>query len=109
MVDALGFSAGGHLAASLATGFEEHLHKPVDAIDGLDPRPRSVGLIYPVISHERGIGHAESSARLLGAHPGPALVERRSPVLHVGARSEEHTSELQSLMRTSYAVFCLNK
>src|SRR3546814_6665041 len=31
-------------------------------------------------------------------------------VLHVGteaARSEEHTSELQSLMRTSYAVFCL--
>src|SRR3546814_4522824 len=26
-----------------------------------------------------------------------------------GARSEEHTSELQSLMRTSYAVFCLQK
>src|SRR3546814_9683367 len=29
--------------------------------------------------------------------------------LPVGARSEEHTSELQSLMRTSYAVFCLKK
>src|SRR3546814_10862107 len=30
--------------------------------------------------------------------------------LHVGAwRSEEHTSELQSLLRTSYAVFCLKK
>src|SRR3546814_5096390 len=27
----------------------------------------------------------------------------------VGIRSEEHTSELQSLMRTSYAVFCLKK
>src|SRR3546814_9472547 len=27
----------------------------------------------------------------------------------LGARSEEHTSELQSLMRTSYAVFCLKK
>src|SRR3546814_1302731 len=26
-----------------------------------------------------------------------------------GCRSEEHTSELQSLMRSSYAVFCLNK
>src|SRR3546814_5872859 len=26
-----------------------------------------------------------------------------------GCRSEEHTSELQSLMRISYAVFCLNK
>src|SRR3546814_10173572 len=30
-----------------------------------------------------------------------------NPIL--GARSEEHTSELQSLMRISYAVFCLKK
>src|SRR3546814_2846393 len=29
--------------------------------------------------------------------------------LHVHPRSEEHTSELQSLMRISYAVFCLKK
>src|SRR3546814_20114177 len=29
--------------------------------------------------------------------------------LGVGCRSEEHTSELQSLMRISYAVFCLEK
>src|SRR3546814_7028171 len=29
--------------------------------------------------------------------------------LSVGVRSEEHTSELQSLMRISYAVFCLKK
>src|SRR3546814_1355893 len=29
--------------------------------------------------------------------------------LKTGHRSEEHTSELQSLMRTSYAVFCLKK
>src|SRR3546814_1163838 len=28
---------------------------------------------------------------------------------HMGVRSEEHTSELQSLMRISYAVFCLKK
>src|SRR3546814_10795091 len=33
--------------------------------------------------------------------------ERRKPAL--GQRSEEHTSELQSLMRISYAVFCLKK
>src|SRR3546814_3400596 len=31
------------------------------------------------------------------------------PRLGPGARSEEHTSELQSLMRISYAVFCLKK
>src|SRR3546814_1380672 len=30
-------------------------------------------------------------------------------VLRIGRRSEEHTSELQSLMRISYAVFCLKK
>src|SRR3546814_6175539 len=33
---------------------------------------------------------------------------RRGPH-HPAFRSEEHTSELQSLMRTSYAVFCLKK
>src|SRR3546814_6015975 len=30
-------------------------------------------------------------------------------ILHAAVRSEEHTSELQSLMRNSYAVFCLKK
>src|SRR3546814_7703032 len=30
-------------------------------------------------------------------------------VVDIGQRSEEHTSELQSLMRISYAVFCLKK
>src|SRR3546814_4681613 len=38
--------------------------------------------------------------------------ERPSSLLHwleVRIRSEEHTSELQSLMRISYAVFCLKK
>src|SRR3546814_4373466 len=35
--------------------------------------------------------------------------ERRRGVGDLGERSEEHTSELQSLMRISYAVFCLKK
>src|SRR3546814_1854735 len=34
---------------------------------------------------------------------------RRAGARGTGARSEEHTSELQSLMRISYAVFCLKK
>src|SRR3546814_20112600 len=33
----------------------------------------------------------------------------REPVIGISERSEEHTSELQSLMRSSYAVFCLKK
>src|SRR3546814_6587671 len=41
-----------------------------------------------------------------------AVARRPTSVLSIAAtilRSEEHTSELQSLMRISYAVFCLNK
>src|SRR3546814_10204793 len=34
---------------------------------------------------------------------------RRAKLAHDHSRSEEHTSELQSLMRISYAVFCLKK
>src|SRR3546814_4955123 len=34
---------------------------------------------------------------------------KRVPVFPIPGRSEEHTSELQSLMRNSYAVFCLKK
>src|SRR3546814_2066539 len=40
------------------------------------------------------------------AHVGAAPQQLGEPLLH---RSEEHTSELQSLMRISYAVFCLKK
>src|SRR3546814_5219980 len=42
---------------------------------------------------------------------GRLTVRLRFPAdgLRPGVRSEEHTSELQSLMRTSYAVFCLKK
>src|SRR3546814_4476983 len=43
----------------------------------------------------------------------PAPVETAAPAIELaapqGKRSEEHTSELQSLMRISYAVFCLKK
>src|SRR3546814_10772509 len=50
--------------------------------------------------------------RRCGADQG---IEQRRPVASCdradqrGLRSEEHTSELQSLMRNSYAVFCLNR
>src|SRR3546814_9366785 len=41
--------------------------------------------------------------------PNAVLNLTRRPVLRLVDRSEEHTSELQSLMRTPYAVFCMNK
>src|SRR3546814_1600250 len=45
--------------------------------------------------------------RTLPGRGGPAL--RSHPDRHQQGRSEEHTSELQSLMRISYAAFCLKK
>src|SRR3546814_10191191 len=49
---------------------------------------------------------------ILGNPLAPALLERIEPepaLTQYIRRSEEHTSELQSLMRISYAVFCLKK
>src|SRR3546814_1395984 len=42
-----------------------------------------------------------------GSDPAPATTAE--PPQPIASRSEEHTSELQSLMRISYAVFCLKK
>ena len=84
---AVGFSAGGHLGATLATGFAEPVYAPVDAADTFSARPDGVGLIYPVISHVPGIGHAESSRLLLGENPSARLVAKRSPAQHVSAET----------------------
>src|SRR3546814_6746463 len=55
--------------------------------------------------------HHRSARRIgTGAHPANADRARYTARCRLRpARSEEHTSELQSLMRTSYAVFCLKK
>src|SRR3546814_7338294 len=51
-------------------------------------------------------GHLRAHPALAGARGHRELVSDR---YHHRPRSEEHTSELQSLMRISYAVFCLKK
>ena len=76
-VGVMGFSAGGHVAASLATRHAEPLHAPVDAVDGLPARPAYAVLVYPVIDMGDQ-AHAGSRARLLGAVPDPASVQAYS-------------------------------
>src|SRR3546814_9574472 len=74
---------------------------------GLQHRPACAGGGWQ-LRHARNGGRAGTVA-----DPGRARFKRRSDRRrrpHAGpARSEEHTSELQSLMRISYAVFCLKK
>src|SRR3546814_8568315 len=52
-----------------------------------------------------GLGSGPSLAQALSAAP----LSPTRLIAHWSSRSEEHTSELQSLMRISYAVFCLQK
>src|SRR3546814_8220231 len=60
----------------------------------------------------RGLRSAGSATTAIDAASLRPLCEQRSPwqkILPQAGRSEEHTSELQSLMHSSYAVFCLKK
>ncbi len=64
----IGFSAGGHVAASLATRQNEAVYDPVDEADKLDARPDFAGLVYPVITMGERT-HPGSRLSLLGADP----------------------------------------
>src|SRR3546814_3774718 len=59
--------------------------------------------------HRHADGHRGRSHRWHGREPVRVVQGRDQDVDPVQRRSEEHTSELQSLMRISYAVFCLKK
>src|SRR3546814_2392017 len=56
----------------------------------------------------RAVGMEGSIGSLRPGRAGDVVIWDNDP-LELGSRSEEHTSELQSLMRISYAVFCLKK
>jgi acetyl esterase/lipase len=74
----MGFSAGGHLAASAATLFdapEGRTGAPLDATSG---RPDFVALLYPVITLQPPFAHAGSRQSLLGPNPDPMLIQRMS-------------------------------
>src|SRR3546814_3179936 len=57
----------------------------------------------------RGVGRSPARAYPRGDRLHQLGPERQGQARAEDARSEEHTSELQSLMRISYAVFCLKK
>src|SRR3546814_8643348 len=72
---------------------------------------RSAGLVEPTQPTARNNGMACGSWSRPASLRQRDLIRRRrhDRLLELGQRSEEHTSELQSLMRISYAVFCLKK
>lgn len=74
----MGFSAGGHVAASLATRPYETVYKPIGEIDSLDAKPTFAALMYPVITMSAEGAHPGSRLKLLGANPPDALVAATS-------------------------------
>lgn len=75
---ALGFSAGGHLAGSLATRHAERVYAPVDAADQFSARPDLAGLIYPVVSMAAPFTHLGSRDNLFGTGADPKALAAAS-------------------------------
>jgi acetyl esterase/lipase len=77
---AIGYSAGGHVASTLATHFDKSY---VDNPDQVELRPSFLVLVYPVISMDAKITHMDSRKALLGAEPSEAQLRFFSNELHV--------------------------
>src|SRR3546814_2469509 len=100
-----------------------HLNRPFSASPRLSTNPpspstggagaaglhrRACGRRGAMTMSDHQLAQRERRARLLAAAPDWRASDARvDPRVAIGSRSEEHTSELQSLMRISYAVFCL--
>lgn len=67
----MGFSAGGYVAATLATTFRQKVYEPVDDADTLPARPDYAVLSCPVITMLDPFAHTGSRRQLLGEHPDP--------------------------------------
>src|SRR3546814_6556966 len=102
--------------ALLAGHYEKHVSQLMWRINGersdhepLINIPALLAELQQGRKHGSFMGHGSDSSRYGIA----TLLDRKQQLLSIGleqsSRSEEHTSELQSLMRISYAVFCLKK
>src|SRR3546814_2567603 len=90
---------------------EREIGQPV--VDSVDS---TAGILKPVRTKRQILGIADHAVHAMVPKRvrvqlklGVKELRSRSAVHDGQARSEEHTSELQSLMRISYAVFCLKK
>ena len=83
----LGFSAGGHLAGSLATRHAEMLYPAVDEADRLSARPDLAALIYPVVTMAAPFAHGGSRDNLLGEGAPLAERQRHSIEMRVDAQT----------------------
>lgn len=90
-VGIMGFSAGGHLAATAATAFDRVPSAPgagaPDSLGSVSARPNLLVLAYPVISLSEDYTHTYSRTMLLGDDPDPEQVQLLSAERQVSART----------------------
>ena len=73
-----GFSAGGHLASTAGTHFDDGTADAADPIERVSSRPDFMILAYPVVTMEAPFVHGGSRDNLLGKNPDAALVKSLS-------------------------------
>jgi acetyl esterase/lipase len=83
-IGVMGFSAGGHLAATLSTHYNEKIYQ---VSDSLSAKPDFSILIYPVISMTNEITHKGSQNNLLGVSPSVSLINKFSNEQHVNSET----------------------
>ncbi|MBR0550903.1 alpha/beta hydrolase [Stakelama marina] len=82
-VCAMGFSAGGHLCADLATRFDAKTYDAIDDADTLSARPKVAAPIYPVMTMKRPFAHEGSRTALIGKNADEKLETAHSPDMNV--------------------------
>lgn len=97
-IGVMGFSAGGHLASTLATHFDPGQKDHADVIEQASCRPDFAILCYPVITlSDDNVTHKGSRKNLLGDNPDPKLLEELSNDRKVTAETPPtflfHTTE----------------
>jgi|SRR5664280_455728 len=83
-VGVIGFSAGGHLASTLSTHYNDKVY---DVSDTVSARPDFSLLIYPVITMDTSFTHAGSRKNLLGENPSNEAIKRFSNELQVNEKT----------------------
>ena len=107
----LGFSAGGHLAASTAIYAQSGKRLARDPLERVNTKPDFLLLIYPMISLIRPNAHRGTLVNLLGEHPDPADREALSLDLHVDRHTPPsflvHTTVDRSVSAENSVLFYL--
>jgi acetyl esterase/lipase len=107
-IGVLGFSAGGHMASSVGTHFDDDAASVRDDVARASARPDFMVLIYPVITMAEPWVHHGSRTNLLGATPAPELVTllsnetqvtRRTPPTFLVASTDDRTVPVENSLR----------